>query len=208
MMSERVARTHRWLMVSALISAITRLLPLHLRLLFESLKNSLISILHESERLRIVLLLLVADTLISFLLSAHSLHHVDKIPGHHISLLFLCSEWALGTLQALLLVLLNTLSFFWILTHRTLICVAEENTLLFGWYIRRLLHHLTFLLDQDARDSFIYPLSRFSLVVLILRVLKAEQLLTHHCEVAMGLFKLVLLLLTTNNEILKSMSQK
>ena len=170
--------------------------------------GAITSVLNKTKSFRVVLLLLVAHTLISFLLGTHRLHHIDEITSHHISLLFLCSEWALGTLQALLLVLLNTLSFFWILTHRTLICVAEENTLLFGWYIRRLLHHLTFLLNQDARDSFIYPLGRFSLVVLILRVLKTEQLLTHHCEVAMGLFKLVLLLLTTNNEILKSMSQK
>ena len=163
--------------------------------------GAITSVLNKTKSLGVVLLLLVAHTLISFLLSTHRLNHIDEITSHHISLLFLCREWALGTLQALLLVLLNTLSFFWILTHRTLICVAEENTLLFGWYIRRLLHHLTFLLNQDARDSFIYPLSRFSLVVLILRVLKTEQLLTHHSEVAMGLFKLVLLLLTTNNEM-------
>lgn len=161
------------------------------------------SVLDEAESFRIVLLFLVAHTLISLLLSAHDRHHVDKIARHHISLLLLCSERTLSTLQTLLLVLLKALGFFRVFAHRTLISVTEEYALLLRRHIGCLFHHFTLFLNQNTRDGLVDPLGRLSLIIFVLRVLKAEQLfaLAHH-EIAVCLLELVLLLLDSVASVL------
>ncbi len=105
------------------------------------------SVFDESKCFGVVLLLALLNTLVSLLLGTKSLHHVDKITSHHISLLLFSSQGSLGTLQPLFLVLLHAGGLFWIFSDSAIVSVPEEHTLLFRWHIGGLLHHLSLFLD-------------------------------------------------------------
>ena len=166
--------------------------------LFRISKVASKSVLDETLSLGVESFLALSDALVGLLLCTHGCDHANQVTCYHISLLLLSGKWTLGTLQALLLVLLHASGVFGILTHGTLIGVAEEDALLLGRYIWSLLKHLAFFFDQDRGDSFINTLGSLCLIIFILRILEAKEILSHaqaHLGAAADLFLHMFLLL-------------